>query len=291
METMKLYRLVPNALTSEDLVWCNEDEVSFESLYHSLGYVNFTGEIYEGEANKFSKPIEEEGKFFYMCQEHAMEYLLFYPLFNDCFKMMEYEVPIETVYDIIGVGEYGYSRSYDMQYEKPKAESYISKSLFGNAEKASKVLTEQQKIDAFIDNYMETVKAVNVLSKYKEVKPRMSTTLGYDAVKGFSRDDLANYLLENNRILRYFLRNDDEIVKSDFITGKSVIVHSSFEMKDENVNEANRELLRESPFNFDYSKKQHDKKMESMLAYARLLEQGKYDESKEYVKTHFRVNS
>ena len=274
---MKLYRLVQNVLSS----W--ESYTAFESLYYSLGYTSFTGEICRGSSNKYPKDkMVEEGKFFFMFPEHAMEYLRDYPLYNDCYKFIEYEVPEDYVYDIIGVGEYGYSSPMDEKFDFPKAETYISKSLFGKAVKSSEVLTKDEKTKVYLSEMKKTINAFQVLTGIKGVKPRILEDFDCDKVEDISDDKLLDYLLENNdgRILKAFLKDDSEIVKSNFITDRSMIVHRSYRMQDKDVNKANKIILENSCFDFDYTCEYSHGPMDARYEYARLIEQHKYDEAK-----------
>lgn len=281
---MKLYRVIPNPLTSSS--YANAPNFSFESLYYSLGYTSFTGEIYKGCANKFLKPIEEEGKFFYMFPEHAIEYLPLYPFFNNCFKLVEYEFPEDIVYDNIGVGEYGYSSIYDRKFEFPKSESYIKKQLFGNAVKAT-TLSSEEKISAFLENFRDTIKAFDVLNDVRGLgKSQILIDLGYDSVDDIPDDKLIDFLLEKDKAFKAFLKNDNDIVKSQFITGKSLIIHRSCQMRKEDVNKANRIILANSCFDFDYTCDGFHNFRDARYEYARLIEDGKYEESKEYIKTY-----
>lgn len=283
---MKLYRLVQNPITTMNPWYADKSNFNYESLYYSLGYVSFTGEKNNGYAHKYSKPIEGEGKYFYMFLEDALDYLPLSLFFNDCYKVVEYDIPEEIVYDIIGVGEYGYSSPLDKEFEDPKAETYIKKNSFGDVKKASSVISEEEKIRAYIKDYRLTVNALQVLLDLKGEKPKVLTDLDYDSIDSISDKVLIEYLLEKDKIINSFLQNDSDVIKTEFITGRSVIVHRSFEMKDKDVKKADIILLKRSCFTLSSNYDEARYRYGFMHKYARLIEQGEYEEAREYMKTY-----
>lgn len=281
---MKLYRLVQNVLTTY------ESDLAFESLYYSLGYTSFTGRICVGGANKYPKDkMIEEGKFFYMFPEHAMEYLRYYPLHNYYCKFIEYEVPEDYVYEIIGVGEYGCSSLIDKKFDFPKAETYISKSLFGKTVKASKVLTREEKIKVILDEMRKTFIANQVLTGFTGYKNPALTAFNCDDANDISDDQLLAYLYKKRySTLNNFLKDNSQIVKSGFATGRSMIVFQYPRMENESVNEANRIILKNSCFDFDYTCDDGYYNIDARYEYARLIEQHKYEEAKELKRKIYR---
>ena len=278
METMKLYRLVQNTLTA----W--EDYYSYESVYYSMGYTSFSGKICKGSANKYpKKKMTEEGKFFYMFPEHAIEYLIKYPLYNSCCKLIEYDVPEDIVYDIIGVGEYGWSSCDDEKFDFPKAETYISKSKFGDVVRSSDVLTREEKLEAYLDETYRRLNAAQVLWDIRGKKLDALTAFNCDSVDEIPREKLAEHHLEHDKRLKNFLADDVEVVKSDFITGRFITVFRSSGMEDEAINETNRRLIEKSGFDFDYTGDKFHRSIDARYAYARLIERHQYAQAKKYM--------
>ena len=282
---MKLYRLVQNVLTAY-----GSDALAFESLYYSLGYTSFTGRICKGGANKYPEDkMIEEGKFFYMFPEHALEYLRHYPLHTYYCKFIEYEVPEDYVYEIIGVGEYGCSSPVDEEFDFPKAETYISKSLFGKTVKASEVLTREEKIKVILDEMRKTLIANQVLTGITGYKSHVLTAFNCDDVKNIPDDQLLDYLYKKRYgLLNGFLKDNSQIVKSGFATGRSMIVFHYPRMEKESVNEANRIILKNSCFDFDYTCDDGYRVRDARYEYARLIEQHKYEEAKELKRKIYR---
>lgn len=282
---MKLYRLVQNSLTAE------QSYTAFESLYYSLGYTSFTGEINRGVANQYPKgTFSEEGKFFFMFPEHALEYMREFPLFNDYCKFIEYEVPEDIVYDKIGVGEYGASSVFDEEFDFPKAETYISKSLFGETVKASKVLTKEEKIKAYLEETKQGLKTFQIYADVIGVKPPVLEKFGCDRLVDIPDDMLLDCLSDSNSY-KAFLKDNSEIAKSGFITGRSMIVQRSPRMMEDDVNEANRIILANSCFDFDYTCGIFHNFRDPRYEYARLIEQGKYEEAKEFMRRIYKRKS
>ena len=276
---MKLYRLVQNVITQM------EHPDSFESLYYSMGYTSFEGTIRTGMVNKFPRKIGmEEGKFLYMFPEHAVEYIRSHPLYNDCFKFIEYDIPEEIVYDTIGVGEYGTWDYGARKFDFPKAETYIFKSDFGTVVRSNEVLSREEKLDAYLDEEYKRLKAEQVLCDIEGSKLNVLDYFGCDSVDEIPRDEYTKMLLEEDSVLKWFLKANTEIAKSDFITGRSITLFRSSGMEDERVNEANRRLIEESEFDFDYTCDKFHHHEDARYDYARLIEEGKYDEAREFMK-------
>lgn len=275
---MKLYRLVQNVITA----WQSFE--SFESVYYSMGYTSFTGNIDTGRFNKYPmEKMTEEGKFFYMFPEHAVEYIESYKLYNDRFKLIEYDIPEDIVYDIIGVGDYGVWNYGDREFDFPKAETYILKSKFGDVVKSNEVLTRQEKIDAYLDEAYKRLKADQVLCDIWGSKLKILDDFGCDSVDKIPRDEYAKKLLENDRVLSWFLEENTEIAKSDFITGRSITLFRSPKMEDKDINEINRRLIEQSEFDFDYTCDKFHYDRDVRYDYARLIEREQYDEARKYM--------
>ena len=67
-----------------------------------------------------------------------------------------------------------------------------------------------------------------------------------------------------------------------------MIVHRSYRMQDKDVNKANKIILENSCFDFDYTCDDGYYNKDARYEYARLIEQHKYEEAKELMDEFYR---
>ena len=88
------------------------------------------------------------------------------------------------------------------------------------------------------------------------------------------------------------MQNDSDVIKTEFITGRSVIVHRHQivhrlqETNAKDVKKANIILLKRSCFTLSSNYDEACYRYGFMHKYARLIEQGEYEEAREYMKTY-----
>lgn len=178
---------------------------SFESIYYKLGYTPFHGEIERGFVNNIGERMQEEGKYFFLFPEAAYKCARdivchqFPEIYSWTSKILEYDFPIETVFDLIGYGVYHFA---DWQ----EIETNIPKSKFCGERVMSNTMEEEYKKEAFKMACNEIFEFLNSFRKMQN-----KALLNYD--------DFIQKVVNQDRFYDDFMNDNLELYKSPHLTG------------------------------------------------------------------------
>ena len=291
---MKVYRIVPEVLSDRHHGSVN---CSLESLYYSLGYISFDGQLHVGYGNNISDRVKTEGKYFFVFLEDAAFYITQNLKRVVSWKLMEYDFPEEVVYSIIGWGGYafGYTR---------RAETYIEKSNIPGESFKSSDISRDKKIAIMLSDYrrsyateVEYKRNNNIPFKrdclnyvndpYTHWLEHLKETYGenYADVNSLSDEDIHKMLKTFSKrfLLDGFLNGEYEIIKTPSITGKSaILLYEWAECEIPQLFKYNTETLIKSGFNPDYS----NDGIAAREEYTRLIDEEQIEKAKALLKSY-----
>ncbi len=299
---MKVYRVVPEVLSYRP----SHTRESLESLYYSLGYISFDGEIYYGYGNNIHNRVEKEGKYFFVFLEDAAFFITQNTREVDTWKLMEYDFPEEVVYSIIGWGGYDYDLDVGMGYNR-RAETYIEKEKIPGVSYKSSKISQTKKNKVMISDYRKSYATEVEYKKNNNIPYRRDTwgtssyvtdpytywlgylnkTYGenYADVKSLTDDDINGMINKwaKKHLLSDFLYGEHEIIKTPAITGKSaILLYEWTKCEIPQLFKYNTETLIKSGFNPDYSKDGVAARQE----YTRLIEEKQIEKAKKLLKEY-----
>lgn len=250
---MKVYRVVANSFTNP-LSLDRHENYGLEEIYYTLGYTSFVGKRGYHTCNNLYQNIKEEGKYFYLFVDDAIErgkdiINALHKINAYNFVILEYDIPEELILKHIGAGNYsiGIMQTW-------ASETYIQKSdLNGPVLKTSQI-SKEKKSEALVETLNNTLKALISfddwgmldIENYKE----MFGVSSLDSVVD-NKEFLLEFMQERN-FYQWALYESGELVQCPYITGKVVPVSHQF-IGYHREHEAAKEYLGQYGIDVDYS--------------------------------------
>ena len=224
---MKVYRAVPDSFVSNRKLE-QKSLRGLEEIYYQVGYSSFIGKMGYHDYNNLAKDIKNEGKYFFLFAEDAIKeasYLIggYHRLNMDTCLVVEYDIPEELIYKMIGYGDYteGIQSSYLI-------ESYVEKGDFGDLIITTDEVSIEEKTEILIKSLNESLKRILECQSYLDM---------LDYIEYFGDKKLESIIdnkqeiekvLINSCFYNSFIREERQLIHSPYITGKVVPVNTSF---------------------------------------------------------------
>ena len=269
---MKVYRVVP--IPIERVV--PHKEVSLESMYYDLGCMSYKKAISygDGKCNNIDYRITEQGNFYFIFIEDALNYVMLRLFDSIAYKVLEYDFEEEVVYSLIGWGKY---KSHDGYDAEKRAETYIGMSQvpgelikFDDISRSDK---EKELVKTFKDVYI-TLKSHNISSDalksiFGDVYPNAMSLTNEEIIRLFDETDVTN-------VHSSLVFSDRKLIKTKAVTHKSAII---LYKKYLDLLNLNRSILEENGFTLDYSKEGIALRKD----YTRLIDEGQHEKAKRII--------
>lgn len=258
---MKVYRAVPDSFVSNKKL----DQKSLrglEEIYYQMGYASFIGKMGNHDHNSLIKNIKEEGKYFFLFAEDAIQeasYLIsgYHRLNMDTCLVVEYDIPEELILKMIGYGDY----TGDIQ-SLYLIESYIEKNDFGNSIITTDELSIEEKTEILIKTLNESLKRILACQSYFDMLKYIEY-FGDKKLESIidNKQELAKVLV-NSPFYNSFLNEKRQLIQSPYITGKIIPVNTNFWNKRfQNYNQIG-DYYQNMGINCNFSEKQEQSKKE-----------------------------
>lgn len=226
---MKIYRVVPDSFVTNRKLE-SKQLTGLEDIYYKMGYTSFLGKRGYHDFNTLANYITEEGKYFYLFAEDAIQQAHsliggYHRLRMDTCLVVEYDFPEDIIIKHIGYGDY----TEDI-FPLYLIESYIGKSDLGNENITTTEIINERKIEILTQSLNDSLKRMQEyqLSAFDD-------KLFY--ISYFGIDNLDSIIDDEERIkdaiisspfYGSFMSENGELIKSPYVTGKIIPVNMGF---------------------------------------------------------------
>lgn len=230
---MKIYRVVPDSFATNSRLK-SEQLFGVEDIYYKMGYTSFLGKRGYHEFNTLVKRITEEGKYFYLFAEDAIQqgfYLIssYHGLRMDTCLVVEYDVPEDIILKKIGYGDY--AEDIISLYV---VESYIGKSDLGNKVITTNEINNETKIENLVESLNNSLKRMQEYKFSAFADTRFYTDyFDVTALKSIIDDkEKIKMGILNSSFYNAFMNEHGDLINCPYITGRIFPLNMEYISKD-----------------------------------------------------------
>lgn len=224
---MKVYRVVPDSFVTNRKLEQNPLR-GLEGIYYQAGYSSFVNKMGYHDYNNLAKDIKNEGKYFFLFAEDAIQeanFLIggYHRLNMDTCLVIEYDIPEEIILKMIGYGDYT-----DDKHSLYLIESYIEKGDFGNSIITTDEISIEEKTGFLIRSLNESLKRILECQSLFDMIDYLKYFHGKKLESIIdNREEIAKVLI-NSSFYNSFMDERRQLIQSSYITRKVVPVNIRF---------------------------------------------------------------
>lgn len=224
---MKVYRAIPDLFVTNGKLE-QRSLRGLEGIYYQAGYSSFVNKMGYHAYNSIAKDIKNEGKYFYLFAEDAIQEANtliggYHRLRMDTCLVIEYDIPEDIVLKIIGYGDYtdGIQPLYLI-------ETYIEKSDFGNPIITTDEISIEEKTGFLINSLNESLKRILECQSILDMIDYLKYFSGKKLESIIDNKDELVKVLINSSLYTSFMNERRQLIQSSYITKKIIPVNTQF---------------------------------------------------------------
>lgn len=271
---MKVYRVVPDSFVTNRKLE-QKSLRGLEGIYYQAGYSSFVGKMGYHDYNTLAKDIKNEGKYFFLFAEDAMQdanslIVGYHKLNMDTCLVVEYDIPEELILKMIGYGDY---TNYNSIY---LIESYVEKGDFGNLIITTDEISIEEKTEILIKSLNRSLKRILECKSSLDYLDYLKYFGGKKLESIIDNEREIEKVLINSSLYNAFINERRQLISSPYITGKVVPVNKKFwEEKFKDYNQI-EDYYQNMGIDCNFSE-EHKENKEEILYY---LQQNNHDKGK-----------